>query len=101
MRSKTRNCLTCRWAKSDGDDSDGRTTDINCQFPVPENMPESWKLRSPDISYFRYDEGESKKPYVGVTHIEYFDEREILDCGGYERGKNDLKVFRVERRGEE
>jgi len=95
MRSKTKNCLTCLFAVSDSYDSDGRTTDVRCTFPVPANMPESWKRRDPDISYFRYDEGERKVPYVGVTHIEYFDEREITDCAGHKRGKNDLKVFRV------
>lgn len=88
------NCLTCHWATVADYDYDKRPYMLECNFPVPANMPESWKKNDPDISYFGMDEGDRDTPYVGITHIEYFDEREITDCKGYKKGKVNIAELR-------
>ena len=89
-----KNCLTCRWANVADFAHDGRPYVLDCLFPVPDNMPESWKNNNPDISFYGMDEGYRDTPYVSVTHIEYFDEREITDCKGYEKGKINVGELR-------
>lgn len=94
MARKPKNCLTCRYATSEGTGYLGRTSYIACAFRVPKNMPECWRNVEPHIEYYGFDRGERTAPSVHVCHDEYYDERHITNCAGYRRGQNNLVVFR-------
>lgn len=65
-----KDCRTCRWGSFDK----GSDREMECGFPVPDPMPDSWTYNSPEFetnATFESDPELISPGAVRICHVEY------------------------------